>query len=293
MVEIDMALNTVIFAGISVKDAIVVGTTLIMAYVTVRLIRAFLKRNYQSLSMQDEDRITSLKFISNIVAFVIYSIALMIIIYNIAPFRKVGISLFASAGILAAILGFASQAAISNIIGGVFIIIFKPFRVGDFVKITEAYVGIVEDVTIRHTVIRSFENRRIIIPNSIVNSETIINSSIIDEKVCNFVEVGIAYDADIDLARKIMQDEAENHPHFRDYRSEVEVKAKLPSVIVRVINLADYSVNLRAYVWTEDYEHGFELKYDLFESIKKSFDKHGVEIPFPYRTIVYKKDLKP
>lgn len=199
--------------------------------------------------------------------------------------------MFASAGIFAAIVGFASQAAVSNIIGGIFIVVFKPFRVGDFVNIAKEYNGVVEDVTIRHTVIRSFENRRIIIPNSIVNSETIVNSSIIDEKVCNFIEIGIAYDADIDKAKKIFQDLAAEHPMCHDNRSEEEIIAGEPKVRVRVINLGDFSVTLRAYVWSNDYYTGFDLKFDLLESVKKAFDKAGIEIPFPYRTVVYKKDL--
>lgn len=281
-----------LFWGVNGYDITVISGTLIGAYLLVRLFRYLLSRYYKRISLEDEERITSLKFLSNIVAFLVYSLAIIIIVYYIPPFRNLGVSLFASAGILAAILGFASQAAISNIIGGIFIVMFKPFRVGDFVKITDAYVGIVEDVTIRHTVIRSFENQRIIIPNSIVNSESIINSSIIDQKVCNFIEIGIAYDADIDLARKIIQDEAISHPFCLDNRTQDDKTSNHPVVIVRVIKLGDYSITLRAYIWSENFETGFVMKYDLLESIKKAFDKEGIEIPFPYRTIVYKNELQ-
>ncbi|MBI1307836.1 MAG: mechanosensitive ion channel [Bacteroidetes bacterium] len=287
-----MELKKELFFQMSLYDFLVIGITLILCYVLVRSLRHFLSRYYRRISLRDEERITSLKFIGNITAFVIYSIGIMIVVYNIPPLRKVGLSLFASAGILAAIVGFASQAAISNIIGGVFIVIFKPFRVGDFVRIADTYVGIVEDVTIRHTVIRSFENRRIIIPNSIVNTETIINSSIIDDKVCNFIEFGIAYDADIDKAREIIKREAIAHPNCYDNRTDEEIQNNQPVVKVRVISLADFSVNLRAFVWTENYDKGYDLKLDLLESVKKAFDKEGIEIPFPYRTIVYKSDLQ-
>lgn len=280
-----------LFLDIRTKDIVVIISILLVSIVSVRFLRFAIRRYYKRISLQDEERVTSLKFISNIMSLLVYGVAAIIIVYNIPPLKKVGLSLFASAGILAAILGFASQAAISNIIGGIFIVLFKPFRVGDFVKISDQYQGVVEDVTMRHTVIRSFENRRIIIPNSIVNSETIVNSSIIEDKVCNFIEFDIAYDADIDKARKIIQDIAEKHPLCIDNRTEEDLIKGYRKVRIRVTNLGDFSVTLRAYVWTDNYDYGFDLKFEMLEKVKKEFDRQGVEIPFPYRTIVYKSDL--
>ncbi|MDZ7777461.1 MAG: mechanosensitive ion channel [Bacteroidales bacterium] len=75
-------------------------------------------------------------------------------------------------------------------------------------------MGTVEDITLRHTVIRNFENRRIIVPNSVISSETIINSNIIEDKVCNFVEISISYDSDVDKAMALMQEEAMSHPNL-------------------------------------------------------------------------------
>ena len=86
-----------------------------------------------------------------------------------------------------------------------------------------------------------------------------------------------------------MQEEVEAHPNFIDGRNEEQLEAGDPLVPVRVISFGDSSVNLRAWAWVEDPPKAFILGTDLNESIKKRFDKEGIEIPFPYRTLVYKE----
>ena len=153
-------------------------------------------------------------------------------------------------------------------------------------------MGTVEDITLRHTVIKNPENRRIIIPNSVISSETILNSSITDAKVCSFIEIGISYSSNIDKAIEIIQNQALNHPNFYDNRTEEEKEENIDQVIVRVINLGDSSVTLRAYVWAEDSGKAFVTKCDLLKSIKEQFDRDGIEIPFPHQT-VYLRQEKP
>jgi small-conductance mechanosensitive channel len=82
------------------------------------------------------------------------------------------------------------------------------------------------------------------------------------------------------------------HSAFIDNRSDEDKLNDLPSVVVRVINLGDFSVDLRAWVWTIDNGSGYVLKTDLYKLVKQRFDREGIEIPFPYRTVVFKKDLK-
>jgi small-conductance mechanosensitive channel len=214
--------------------------------------------------------------------------ALIAIFILIPPLKSLGLTLFAGAGLLTAILIFASQQAMANIISGIFIVASKPFRVDDIVKIGDMRLGKVEDIMLRHTIIRDFENRRIIIPNSVMSTETIVNSTIKDEAICNFVEFGISYDSEVNLAMNIIQQEAINHPNYIDHRTEEDKKEGVPPVRVRVIGFGDSSVNLRAYVWTKDHSSGFVLKCELFKSVKEQFDKQGIEIPFPYRTLVFK-----
>ncbi|WP_245558460.1 mechanosensitive ion channel family protein [Fulvivirga imtechensis] len=232
---------------------------------------------------------TKYNFLKNAVSFIVFMIAIIVIFQSIPPLRAYGVTLFASAGILAAIVGFASQSAFSNIISGVFIVIFKPFRVDDIINIGELHAGVVEDITLRHTIIKNFENRRIVIPNSIISEQTITNSTLTEDKVCMFVFMGISYDSDIDLAMKIIQEEAEKHPFQIDNRSQEDVDKGIPEIIVRLIGFGDSSVNLRASVWASNPRDGFAMKCDLHKSIKERFDQEGIEIPFPYRTIVYKE----
>ena len=126
------------------------------------------------------------------------------------------------AGIFAAIVGFASQSAFSNIVSGIFLVIFRPFSVGDRVKVGQLYNGDVEDITLRHTVIKDFENKRIVIPNTVISNEIIVNSTIIDEKVCMFLEFGISLESNIQKAQDIIQEEAMKSRYCIDNRTEEE-----------------------------------------------------------------------
>ena len=83
-----------------------------------------------------------------------------------------------------------------------------------------------------------------------------------------------------------------NHPNFIDNRSIEEKKNDQPSVLVRLIDLSDFSVQLKAYVWTNNNDDAYALKCDVMKSVFDRFNKEGIEVPFPYRTIVYKKDIE-
>lgn len=260
----------------------------LIGLISSRLIRFFMNRYVRKSAEKLNVDPTNYSFLKNAISFVIFLTVIIIVFYTIPELKSLGVSLMASAGILAAILGFASQQAFSNIVSGVFIVIFKPFHVGDFIKLNDLHFGTVEDITLRHTVIRNPENRRVIIPNSVISSETILNSSITDPKVCSQIEIGISYASNIDTAIEIIRSEAMKHKHFLDNRTEEEKEAETPAVVVRVVALGDSAVLLRAYVWSEDSGKAFEMKCDLFKSIKEQFDGQNVEIPFPHRTVYVK-----
>ena len=275
-----------------IKYAIIVVGAFLAAFILSRILRTLLSKFLKLSSSTLKVDPTRYSFLINGISFVLYTAALIFIFYSIPGLRALGVTLFAGAGIATAIILFASQQAFSNIINGIFIIIFKPFRVDDIIKVGDLRIGKIEDITLRHTIIRDFENRRIVIPNTVIGSETLINSSIRDEHICNWVEFGISYDSDINKAIDIIREEAVKHPNFIDNRTREEKKNNIHPVLVRVIGFGDSSVNLRAFVWSKDHISGFVLKCDLFKSVKERFDSEGVEIPFPYRTIVYKKDIE-
>ncbi|GAB4250220.1 MAG: mechanosensitive ion channel family protein [Vicingaceae bacterium] len=272
-----------------IKEIISIAIIVLGAIILQRIIRWLIDKSFEKDISNSEK--TKLKFFKNASSLIIWTFAIAAVIYIIPKLRALAITMFAGAGIFMAILGFAAQQAFANIISGVFIVFSKPFRVGDYVKIGTLDYGIVEDITLRHTIIKTFENKRIVIPNSVLSTEILINDCINDPKICKFIEFGISYDSDIDKAIKIIQEVAINHPDSIDNRTEEEIKNGEPEVLVRVISFGDSSVNLRAYVWTSDYNHSFQLASDIKKKVKERFDKEGIEIPFPYRTIVYKKDL--
>jgi len=180
----------------------------------------------------------------------------------------------------------------SNIVSGIFIVIFKPFRVGDIIETDAGRSGTVEDITLRHTIIKDFQNQRIIIPNTVISSQTIINANISDDKIKRQMFFSISYDSNIDLAFKIIAEEAERHPLFLDNRSVDEKKDGWPKVKCRVVDFLDSGVKIRADVWAANPGQAFELRCDLNKRVKERFDQEGIEIPFPYRTIVFKNELK-
>ena len=266
---------------------IIIVVAVVMSISLRYIINKYIKRKSRDINVDP----TNYLFIKNAISFIIFIAATILIFVTIPPLKALGISLFAGAGILAAIIGFASQQAFANIVSGIFIVIYKPLRVGDFIKIDADKSGLVEDITLRHTVIRNFENRRIIVPNATIGSATIINSSITDEKICMHIEMSISYDSDIDLAMQIMRSKIEENHNNIDNRTDDERREGKPRTEIRVVGFGDSSVNLRAWAWAIGPVEAWHMKCDVFKSIKEEFDKQGVEIPFPYRTLVYKKDI--
>ena len=278
------------FTGIKALDyTILIVIVLIVAIIILKTLRFFLGRFLKQSSEQLNVNPTRYYFLNNALSFIVFLIALIVILFSITELRQLGLTLFASAGIFAAVIGYASQAAFSNIVSGIFIVIFKPFRVGDTIKINNQYFGTVEDITLRHTIIRDIENKRFIIPNSVISKEVIHNYLITDEKVSNQLYFGIAYSSNIDKAMDIIREEAEKHPNFLDNRTEEEIAEGIPKTVIRVMEWAESSIQLRATIWSENPGKGFDLKCDLLKSVKEQFDAQGIEIPFPHRTVIVKK----
>lgn len=265
------------------KITTVVIITVVVAKISNRLLNKY-------LDWKDDisgSELTNYKFLEHSLSGIIYLLGFSYAVWHIPFLQPIATSLVAGAGILAIAVGFASQQALGNIISGVFIVIYKPYVINDRISLKGDLRGIVEDISLRHTVIRNFENQRIIIPNSVISNEVLINSNFGDVKICRFIEIGISYGSDIDLAKSIIRDEIENHSLSIDVRTDQDVEAGTPRVMVRVLSLHDSSVLLRGWAWAKDAADAFVLQCDVTESIKKRFDREGIVIPFPQRTISY------
>ncbi len=272
------------------SDGVLLLTIIAILLLTI-IIQKLVKRafdKFMASSYKDKiDDQTNLRFLYYTLVGLIYITGISFAIWNVPFMRHIANSMLAGAGILAIVIGFASQQALGNIISGLFIVMFKPYKINDRISIRDSLRGVVEDINLRHTVIRNFENQRIIIPNSVISNEVLINSNFADDKMCKFIDIGISYGSDIDLARKIIAEEVEKHPLNIDVRKPEDIENGTPRVTIRVMALADSSVNLRAWAWAPTPPDGFAMECDIRESVKKRFDKEGIVIPFPQRTLSY------
>ena len=261
---------------------------LIVAGVASRLAKAAINKNLRNISDSQEshhyDSATRLRFLKNGVNFIIVIVSTLLITYTIPSLRALAVTLFAGASIFAAFIAFASQQAFSNIVSGIFIVWFKPFRVGDIV-VVGTHFGMVEDITLRHTVIRGLENKRIIIPNSNISSDVIVNSTIEDPKIQRFIEIWINYDADLKRAMEIIEEEALKHPDMLDERTIEERLNGEPIVLVRPTGMDERGIKIRASVWAKDPPTSFNVYCDLIREIKYRFDEEGIQMGVPHRHI--------
>lgn len=263
------------------------GLVAIATIVGASTVNLWFRHIIQKKKLQESDT-TNLRFLRYVVVFGIYFAGFLLAILAFPSLRGIAQTALGGAGIVAVIAAIASQEALANVIGGLFIISFKPFKVGDTVMLADTMEGVVADITLRHTVIRNYENKMIVIPNAIINKEKLVNFNLGELKCCERIEIGISYDSDIDLAKKIMQEACEHHPLILDNRSMWEKEQGAPVVRTAVTRLNDFSVTIRAWAWAKDYGDAVSLRFDILESVKKRFDKEGIEIPFPYRTVVLK-----
>jgi small conductance mechanosensitive channel len=269
------------FAG----QLVFILVVLMLSYLTSRLLRYWMRRYLHSSTLILKTNPTNYYFVMNSVSVLVYIMALVVILYVVPGGRSLALSLFAGAGIVAAIIGFASQQAFSNVVSGIFIVIFKPFRVDDIVEIGKGYSGVVEDITLRHTVIRDFQYRRIIIPNAVINNETVLNYSIRDERIYRHIEVRVAYDADLERAKSILVAAAEAHPLCIDNRHPDEVTGGAPKVQVRTVRLEESAIVIRLWAWARNPDEAFELHCSLNESIVEAFRKARIPFGFPHREL--------
>ncbi len=261
----------------------------LIAMLVSKILSRFLKQWLEQIGKVKELKVdkTRLSIAQSLLSSAIYITALLIIANSIPELRSYGLSLLAGVGFSAIVLGFAAQETLSNIIAGILIAIYQPFRVGDRVEFKKT-LGRVEDISLRHTIIKTWENKRLVVPNSVISRDTITNYSLTDEKVLMSVEMSISYDSDINKAKKIMLSEAKKHKNFFNPPEGSSIINKKTPLKVRLVRFGESSVVLKLYFWARDYAEGFKMTCDLRESIKKRFDKEGIEIPYPYRTIVYK-----
>jgi small conductance mechanosensitive channel len=216
-------------------------------------------------------------FFKHFINGLIYFIGICLAISTIPSLKGAALSLFASSGILALIIGFASQQAFSNIVSGFFLGIFRPFVIGNRIHIKNIS-GIVDDITLRHTIIKTSENKYIMIPNAVMGSEIIENGSWASH-VRPSLDIYISYESPIEHALTLTESILQHHPLCIDNRTELQRECEEPLVDVKVIKLAPEFIHIRAWAWTKSESDAFKLSCDSYKAIKEAFDTDGIRFP--------------
>ena len=199
----------------------------------------------------------------------------LLVFVCIAALGQLGIqtaSFVAIVGAAGLAVGLALQGSLSNFAAGVLLLIFRPFKVGDFVEIAGTS-GVIQSIQIFTTELNTPDNKKVIVPNGGVISGNIVNYSANDTRRVDLV-FGIGYSDDIDAARKVIEG---------ILKADKRV-LEIPAATVAVVELADSSVNFvcRPWVNTADY---WDVYFDLTEAVKKAFDSNGISIPFPQQDV--------
>jgi len=262
----EVATNYLVPWGINIVMAVlifIVGR--MVAKLLIKLLRKILAR-------ADMDNIL-IKFIASIAN------AILLLFVIIASIDQLGVdttSLIALLGAAGLAVGLALQGSLQNFAAGVLLIIFRPFREGDFVE-AAGVSGVVEHISIFTTILRTGDNREIIVPNGEIYQGTITNYSARDTRRIDMV-FGIGYEDDIKKAKEII----------RSVLDTDERILKDPAPLIAVSELADSSVNFVVRPWVSSGDY-WAVKFELTEQIKLSFDENGISIPYPQMDVHLEK----
>ncbi len=233
--------------------------------IIARMLQGGLRKMLQS---QEVDKILE-SFVCNLAYWVIMTFVI------IAAINQIGVqttSLIAVMGAAGLAVGLALQGSLSNFAAGVLIVVFRPYRVGDWVE-AAGISGSVEQVQILTTVLKTGDNKQIIVPNSQIMNSIITNYSANDTRRVDMT-IGVSYDDDLDRVRATIHELVDADERI----------LKDPACTIAVAALADSSVNfiVRPWVKTADY---WGVMFDLTEAIKKRFDRDGISFPFPQQDV--------
>ena len=267
-------------AGLAILTAVL---TYIAAQTVNRLMRKLVDRQKKSGS----SLATVTGFVRYIAVAAVYFAGGMVIIGAIPLLSSAVHTLLTAGGVIAVVAGLAAQEALGSVVSGVMILLFKPFKMGDVVRYVDSDItGTVEEITLHHTAVRTVENKRVIIPNSKMNSAIIENADYADSRICVFLTVGVSYESDLKKAKELLAAEVAQQPTYLDVRTEQQKHDGAPKVTVVVLELADSSVTLRASLWAKDNATAFALKCAVLEGIKQTYDREGIEIAYPHMQVV-------
>ena len=211
--------------------------------------------------------LTLAEFLADILIWTLKILLFVTVISRLGVENSSFVAIIGAAGLA---IGLSLQGSLSNFAGGVLIIMFKPFKVGDFIE-AQNVSGTVRQIQIFVTQLATVDNQIIFVPNGALSNGTIINYSYATTRRANLT-IGISYGSDIKKAKEIALEVMQNHPAV----------LKDPAPVVLVSDLAESSINLAVRPWAK-IEDFFAMRSDILEGIKLKFDENGIVIPIPQR----------
>ena len=266
----DLILNNLVNAAISIAWKLVVSALVFV--IGSFLIKLLLKLFPDGKKFGHIDNTVKL-FLRNLIKISLYCVLAVIIISIMGiPMASV-ITVFATAG---AAIALAVQGSFSNLMGGIMILIFKPIKIGETVKI-EGETGVVTEVGFFYTEIKTFDNIHVSIPNGTLTNSVITNYSREDIRRVD-ITIGVAYGSDIDFVKQTITKIINANPKA----------LKDPEPFVRVTNMGDSAIEFTVRVWAKASDFG-ALKSDLYEHCDKIFAAAGIEIPYNHMEVIVSK----
>ncbi|WP_372948002.1 mechanosensitive ion channel family protein [Mariniphaga sp.] len=235
--------------------------TLIVGWWIISIIQKSLRKNFEKREMEPSLR----GFLNSMIGVLLKVLLLISVIGMIGVQMTSFIAILGAAGLA---VGMALSGTLQNFAGGVIILLFKPFKVGDYIE-AQGHSGSVNEIQIFNTILKTPDNKTIIIPNGGLSTGSMINYSTEPRRRVDFV-FGIGYGDDVDKARAVIQKLIDGDERI----------LKDPEPFIAVSELADSSVNLVVRVWAEASNY-WDIYFDMHEKVYKTFDKEGLNIPFP------------
>ncbi len=239
-------------------------TALIVLFVGSKLIK-FIKKWIKKSPKLEKVDMGVRSFLSSFVGITAYAVLFISIAMILGIPTTSFITALASCGVA---IGLALQGALSNLAGGIMLLIFKPFKIGDYIT-TSSSSGTVSNITIMYTTLTTPDNKIITIPNGTLTNSVIENTSATDKRRVDIVFT-TGYECDIDKVKEILLNAANSH----------EKVLKDPSPFARLTNHGDSSLEYTVRVWCKSADF-WDVKLDLIENVKKEFDANNISIPYP------------
>jgi small conductance mechanosensitive channel len=260
-------LLTLEFLASAVGNVLAALTILIVGFLLGGFVRRRIMRLGQKYPHLD---VTLFNFLGSVSRYIIIGFACLFVLNTFGVQTTSIVAVIGAAGLA---IGLALQGTLSNVAAGVMIVFFRPIKINDFVEVN-GQMGTVRDITLNYTELAAVSNVQIIIPNSQVWGNTIINYSSYDTRRAEWI-FGVSYGANLKLAEDIIRETI-----LADPRAKAE-----PEPFIQVNNLGDFSVDFLVRVWCQSSDY-FAFQADMKRKVKEALDEAGVDIPFPTTTIV-------